>query len=264
MTDPIVRFYGRNPDSGPKHLDTRFMHAHRHEMAVPLPPKVDLSDRLLPALDQGELGSCELNAAAKLLEFHYPGFAASRLQMYYDVRTKEGTVTEDAGCETRDVFSMLAETGAMPEDAWPYDIAKFTEAPPPWPHRKKIKSSSRLMDAHEVLACLASGFPLILGFQVPKSFEAPEIARTGVLRSPQQAEPTIGGHGVIVVAYDMNFRQSAVFKASGVDPTLMQDHAIGILNSWGPWGYRKTGIFWMSLRYAVDQSTGADLWTGRI
>ena len=238
------------------------MRARRHEMAVQLPPKVDLSSKVLPALDQGQLGSCELNAAAKLLEFLYPGFAASRLQMYYDVRTIEGTVGEDSGCQTRDVFQMLQNTGAMPEDAWPYDVSKFTEAPPPWPNRKKIKSFSRLMTAQEVLACLASGFPLVLGFEVPTSFDDPDIAKSGVLRSPQQAEPTIGGHGVLVVGYDLHFRDSAVFKASGIDPALMQDHALLILNSWNGWGYDNTGLFWLSLRYAVDQSTGADLWDG--
>jgi C1A family cysteine protease len=260
---PSGRHLGRKPDSGPKHLDTRFMHAHRHEMAVQWPPKVDLSAKLLPALDQGQLGSCELNAAAKLLGFLYPGFEASRLQMYYDVRTIEGTVSEDSGCQTRDVFQMLQDTGAMPEEAWPYDVSKFTEAPPPWPNRKKIKSASRLMNAKEVLSCLASGFPLILGFEVPASFDDPDIAKSGVLRFPQKAEPTIGGHGVCVCGYDLHFRDSDVFKASGIDPALMSDHALLILNSWsGDWGLG--GAFWLSLIYAVDQSTGADLWTGRI
>lgn len=208
--------------------------------------------------------SCELNAAAKLLEFLYPGYVASRLQMYYDVRKIEGTIGEDSGCETRDVFQMLQTTGAITENRWPYDINTFTtEITRSRSKAKKIRSFSRLMNAGEVLACLASGYPLILGFEVPASFDSEQVAKTGIVPFPQQAGPIVGGHGVLVVGYDMDFKNSAVFKASGLDPMLMSDHAILILNSWGS-GWGLGGAFWMSLIWAVDNSTGNDLWTARI
>lgn len=264
IVTPSGKYLGRKPDKGNRHRDRRFMLMHEPEMRKSLPPSVNLSENLMPPLDQGRLGSCELNAASKLLEFLYPGFIASRLQLYYDVRSLEGDVDQDSGCETRDVFNIMQNIGALPETDWPYDVSRFTDVPPPRVKTKKIKSYSRLESAPEVLACLASGFPLILGFEVPASFDDDQVASTGVLPSPDKAEPFIGGHGVLVVGYDLNFKQSAAFKASGMDPTLMTDHALLILNSWGQWGLNGTGLFYMALRYAVDQSTGADLWTARL
>jgi C1A family cysteine protease len=68
---------------------------------------------------------------------------------------------------------------------------------------------------------------------------------------------------MLVVGYDLKFRSSAAFKRSGVDPTLVSDHALLVRNSWGAdWGLQ--GHLWMPLSYAVNPSTGGDAWTGRL
>jgi C1A family cysteine protease len=128
----------------------------------------------------------------------------------------------------------------------------------------KLKSYSRLTTAQEYLQCLANGFPFLVGFQVPASFDENQIAQTGIMLSPDIAEPEIGGHDVLAVGYDLKFRESQVVQDAGIDPSLVSEHALLIRNSWGTgWGYGE-GHFWMPLRYAIDVSTSADAWTGRI
>ncbi len=262
---PSGRFLGRKPDT-PDQRDHLFRKVHAHLMAAPLAPRTDnikTFPQFLPPLDQGQAGSCGPNAFARWIKQFHPEFDCSRLELYWQVRLLEGTTGEDAGVETRDLFKAAQQTGVIPETDWPYDISKLTEEPPDYPavDRTKIISYSRLTSAMDVLACLSSGRTGVLGFEVPASFDDPEIASKGVLRYPQKAEPKIGGHDVHFVDYDLNFRKSAVFRASGVDPALMTDHALLIENSWGVWGLG--GFFWIALPWVIDASTGADLWTGK-
>lgn len=260
---PNGRFLGRNPDTGHKHLQSRFMHVHRDLMAKPYPPSIDLAPKFPAPFDQGQLGSCGPNSGIGLAAYYNPGFMGSRLQLYYEVRKKEGTVGEDSGVMTQDVIERLCSVGVGPESAWPYDITKFNDAPPDMPPsqiRKLSGTPAIIMSALEAIQALANGAPFILGFEVPTSLDGDQIAETGIMMSPELAEPVIGGHDVCAVGYDLNFRSSEVVQKSSIDPSLVSDHALKIRNSWGSdWG--DVGHFWMPLRYAVDMSTGADLWT---
>ena len=268
---PNGRYLGRKPDS-PDPRDRRFLIAHPEAVATPLPPSVDLRNRLPACFDQGNLGSCTANAGAGLMSFLFPAKPAfSRLQIYYDTRDLEGDIADDSGGETRDVMKALQQDGAAPESEWPYDVAKFADPLSAQvvadATQSKLGQYSRLSTENEFLLCLASEFPYLLGFECPDYIDSDAIAAHGVFWLPGTVNPTfVGGHDVLIVGYDLHFKSNPDFLASGVDPTLVQDEALMVRNSWGTsWGIPdKPGHFWMPMSWASNTSTGGDSWTGRL
>lgn len=236
------------------------------------PAKVDLRDMLPPAFDQGEEGSCGPNSAAAFMGFFYPEIAQlggfSRQQIYYSVRQLEQTVGEDAGVETKDLFAILKEVGAAPESLWGYTPSNFKAAPPPGvllaAEGYKISSYSQLTAEEDFLDCLAEGFPFILGFECYESIDDDSLARTGVMPRPNlRSERDVGGHDVLVVGYDTNFLESADYRNTAINRSLVNNTALLIRNSWGiDWGIN--GHFWMPIDYASNAQTGGDCWTGRV
>lgn len=268
-TAPSGRRLGRKPDSSDPR-DKKFLSVHPKAATIPLPPAVDLRHPIAPCFDQGDLGSCGAQAGAALMSYLYPevrgGF--SRLQLYYDVRKMEKSISEDSGVETRDVLKAMAEVGVVPETRWPYDVKKFTQAPPAEtysdPNVKKISSYSRLVSGSNYLQCLASGYPFLLGVELHESFDSDQTDKTGIMPIPGKDENAIGGHDVLVVGYILNFKSDPLFLKSGVDPALVSDEMLIVRNSWGTdWSHYYRGNFFMPLQYALDKVTGNDAWTGR-
>ena len=76
---------------------------------VGLPSRVDLRPLCPPVYDQGQLGSCGLNAYAGAYDLvrkqsGLPYIYLSRLFAYYQVREIEGTLDEDSGVRLQDVI----------------------------------------------------------------------------------------------------------------------------------------------------------------
>lgn len=249
--------------------DHLFKMAHAPALLASVPPRVSLRDALPPVFDQADMQACGPNCAAAVMGFFYPVKPMfSRLQIYYGARAIEGTVGEDAGVETRDLFRVMQVTGVAPEILWPYQKAKLTQAPPQSVYdeaQQTIASFSRLEAEADYLACLAAGFPIVLGIEIFESIDSVNIARSGVMPMPDPArEQIIGGHDVTVIGYDLDFKNSQVFKRSNVDPALVSDHALEIRNSWGS-GWGDAGHCWMPMNYATEISTlGNDAWTARL
>lgn len=187
---------------------------HRDLVADPagvkILPEVDPRNELPPVYDQGQLGSCTANAVAAAIEYDARlggrdiGGTPSRLDIYWQERQLEHEPAgQDTGAYGRDGFRAAHGTGTIPEKAWPYDVAKFSTAPPHLvAQRHKIgayKSVLRLTSAFKQV--LSNRQTIAFGFTVYESFEGADVAKTGLVPVPTKAEQVLGGHEMLLVGY---------------------------------------------------------------
>lgn len=230
--------------------------------------RVDLRSQCPAIYDQGQIGSCTANAIAAAIEFDMlkqavKAFTPSRLFIYFNERSIEGTVGSDAGAFIRDGIKSVASLGDCPETDWPYDDTPADPATGVFPtgaraairppqscfddavKHKAVTYMSVDQNLADMKGCLSSGSPFVFGFTVYPSFESDDVARSGVVPMPGANEATIGGHAVLAVGYD--------------DETTR----FIIRNSWGPnWG--ENGYCYMPYAYLLDNNLSDDFWTIRI
>lgn len=231
-----------------------------HFYAVPpsvlmvLPASVDLRPDCCPVMDQSSLGSCTSNAIAAALEFDQKkqGLTESRpsrLFIYYNERSMEGTVSSDSGAMIRDGIKSVNRQGTCPESMWPYDISQFTIKPPVLCYQTALQhravSYQRVTRSlAQMKGCLAAGYPFVLGFTVYESFESDQVAQTGIVPMPSHNEQVLGGHAVLCVGYDD------------------AQQRFYVQNSWGiNWGIE--GFFTMPYAYLLSSKLSGDFWTIR-
>jgi len=228
-----------------------FMYSAPENVLVALPKKVNLTSKMPPVYDQGQLGSCTANAIGAAFEYEQlkqkqKDFMPSRLFIYYNERAIEGTVDSDSGAMIRDGIKSVAKLGVCPEDTWPYDIAHFTEKPPKKAYTEATKHQVLvyrrvIANLHQMQGCLASGYPFVFGFTVYESFMTPEVAATGEVPLPPRSEQVLGGHAVLAVGYE--------------DAT----QRFIVRNSWGK-GWGNKGYCTMPYSYLTDPSLARDFW----
>jgi C1A family cysteine protease len=238
-------------------------------LAAPLPAIpaiVDLSSGFPPVFDQGDIGSCTGNGCAaaydylELLEqrqklpvtaaheeFQGAYDNASRLFIYYNERALEGTVSQDAGAEIRDGIKVLNQTGVCRESVWPYGdpnvFVKPSDAAYAEAALHKIVNYQRLESLDDVRHCIASGYPVVIGFSVYTQFESDEMAATGELQLPGPSDQLLGGHCVVI---------------SGYNDTASR---VRCRNSWGTgWGIGGSGYFHMPYAYLTNPDLSSDWW----
>jgi C1A family cysteine protease len=246
-------WYGWVPDL-PDHRD--LVYSAPVTTLKTLPPRANLTPQCPAVYDQGQLGSCTANAIGGAIEFEQikqkltSVFVPSRLFVYFNERTMEGTVDSDSGAQIRDGIKSVAKQGVCPEKMWPYVIAKFRTPPPKKTYVEALKHRvilyQRLVPIlNQLRGCLASGYPFVFGFTVYESFESDAVAKSGHLGMPGPKESSLGGHAVMAVGYD-DSRQWFVVR-----------------NSWGPnWGLK--GYFTIPYGYLTDSQLSDDFWTIRL
>lgn len=231
----------------------------------PRPKSADLSDKLPPAYDQGQLGTCTANAIAAAIQYarrvHSKvsdfDFIPSRLFIYYQQRSVEGSLPLDAGGQLRDGIASVAQVGVCSEADWPYDYvaadpsshlfpssARAVRPPPPRIIEEAAKyrtiSYEPLSQELSVLeSCIAGGYPFVFGFNVFAEFNE----GTRVLRYPvrNQATAALWGHAVLATGYDQSKR---TFR---------------VRNSWGPTA-NDHGYFDMDYDYLLNSACAANFW----
>jgi C1A family cysteine protease len=217
-----------------------------------LPAQLSLRDQCPKDLyDQGQLGSCTANAIGAAFEFDLlkqkvTDYMPSRLFIYYNERTMEGTVDSDSGAMIRDGIKSVSKQGVCPEDSWKYDITQFAEKPPENCYTeamaRRVTSYQRVPRVlNQMKGCLANGLPFVFGFSVYESFESAEVAKTGTVPMPSSGESLLGGHAVLAVGYD--------------DAT----QRFLVRNSWGE-GWGNGGYFTLPYAYLTDRSLASDFW----
>jgi C1A family cysteine protease len=248
-----VQRHGWRPDT-PDHRDYTFS-VPEHIASAPLPVKVDLRPKMPSIDDQLELGACTGNAIASAYEFDLikqsvTDFAPSRLFIYYNERVMEGTVGQDAGAEIRDGIKSIGQQGVCTEKTWAYNIAKFASKPSKKAYtealgHKALTYARVAQTLTDMKGCLASGYPIIMGFSVYDSFESQQAADTGIVQLPSKSEQMVGGHAIVVVGYD-DVSQRWIVR-----------------NSWGS-GWGMLGYFTVPYAYFTDPNLASDLWTIRV
>jgi C1A family cysteine protease len=238
-------------------FDARDFQYKATKASAKLPTKVDLSQTTyIPAIfDQGQLGSCTANAVANAYLFTRnkegktdSSYVPSRLFIYYNERAADGTVSEDAGSSLRCSVSVVSKQGACHEVLCPYQIKSFAKKPSTKAYADGLNyqalTYSRLTNAlTSTKACLAAGYPFIMGIDVYENFESDATATTGIVTMP--TGKLLGGHAVMCVGYDDTKK---LFK---------------VMNSWGDsWGDH--GYFYLPYAYVTSTKLTSDIWTLRI
>jgi C1A family cysteine protease len=227
-------------------------HIMPYPLRVFVPDSVDLRPHCSPIYDQGQLGSCSANAIGGALDFmHHMAdgtfFGPSRLFIYFNERTLEGTIPDDAGACLRDGIKSVNAQGACTETTWPYDVTQFAVTPP---QSAYIEAQNFQAISYRrvplflpmVKSALAVGLPVVIGIQIYDSFESDAVAQTGNVPMPDtQAEQLLGGHAVCIVGYD--------------DAT----QTFLVRNSWGAaWG--DAGHFHLPYAFVANPTLTSDAW----
>jgi len=219
-----------------------------------LPESVDLRGSA-PIYNQKSLNSCSANAIAAAIRFDHLRSAApnplnpSRLFLYYNERSMEGSIAKNVPVSLRDGYKTLARVGICGEEHWPYKVGHFAKQPPShcYTHamgHRAIVYMRLKQNLSDIRRCLAAGYPFTLGISVYPSFEAAKTKHTGEVPMPKRGEKMIGGHAVLAVGYDDRAR-----------------HAI-VQNSWGRrWG--AGGYCFIPYDFLLHEDHAWDLWTVR-
>ena len=215
--------------------------------APKIPANVDLRSKMPPIIDQGQLGSCSACAFAGSYGFVKQGFIGSPLFCYYNERVvgKYG-VNIDSGSTLSVGVASLKQYGMCLESLWPYDITKFADKPSTNAYNdaviRKIKTANKVsVNVNSMKNILASGLPIVVGFEVYTSFMSATVARTGVVPQPGAREQLLGGHAVVVVGYN-----------DSTSRFLCR-------NSWGTsWG--SSGYFTIPYTYLGSSKYAGDFW----
>lgn len=235
--------------------------------AAELPSSIDLTPFFPRVIDQGPLRSCTAATAAALVSYfqrqaHGRTFEGSVLFLYKVTRNLLG-VQGDAGAFLRTSMQALRLFGIVPEERWPYAIARVDVEPLQFHYvfagNYKAKTYYRLDlpgVSHDALlarvrANLAARLPSMFGlFTFPSSGFG--IA-TGELPLPARGERPELSHALVAVGYD-DEREIR----NPIDGVVTRG-ALRIRNSWGPqWG--DGGYGWLPYAYVLGGFT-SDWWS---
>lgn len=238
-----IHKYGLKPDL-PDQRDHLYSAPH-----TIIKDEVDLRPHSLNLYDQKSCGSCTGHGIVEAFEVlrnlnNLPNELFSRLQVYYDEREVEGTVTSDAGASIRDGIKNLITIGVAHENLWPYDVTKVYDKPTPDVYvdakNNLISSYKRIINVAGVKAALSDNHPVVAGIAVYESFESEDVASTGIIPMPKANESMLGGHCILILGY--------------------KDNSFICQNSWGPsWGDK--GFFYLPEAYVANTDLTSDLWT---
>jgi|SRR5579875_1024346 len=195
--------------------------------------------------DSGQEASVVGEALATALEMQikrnlHQDVNISARYIYYAARQVTGTTNSDSGASIRDAIGVLAKQGAVEESVWPYKAGEFASKPPAAVEtatRWLIAQAKSLSGLDEIKSALVEDGPVVVGISM---YQDGIMSRTGVIPLPSKGAQVIGGHAIVIVAYD---EQRKIFK---------------FVNDWGMgWGDR--GYGYISDEYIKAYS--ADSWS---
>lgn len=210
---PILRSYGAKPSP----FDPRDFRYSRLSTPQARPSKGSAAKPGEPVFNQGDEGSCVINAMAGAIEHLIPGFVLSRSYSYYKTRVAQHDVHQDDGCDPRTALETLRKHGSPPEKDWAYDglepdKSKFFAKVPP--HNVNLEAKKLVLEEYQalgqtagmlndILDCIGNkGLPVMIGIAVYSSFEGDTVAQTGKVPLPGRNEQMLGYHETLAEEYD--------------------------------------------------------------
>lgn len=199
--------------------------------------------------DVGSEGSAVGQALATAMETQikrtlHKDVNISARYIYYAARQVEGTTSVDAGATIKDAIGVLREQGAVEESVWPYKAGEYRAKPPAavaTATRWQITQVRPLKGLDEIKSALATDGPVVAGIEVyQEAVSSPETGKTGLFQLPQKGSQAVGGHAVVLVAYDDQKKQ---FK---------------FVNDWGS-GWGDQGYGYLPEQYIKEHSS--DCWS---
>lgn len=229
-----VRLGGYIRDTAPRHE----IELISHRSTTQLPEQVDLRAWCSAIENQGDLASCTANAAVGALEYlrgrgELTPIDYSRLFVYYNTRRLRGDLYTDSGATLSECMAALLAYGTPPEELWPYSDTQRWKDLPSSDIYQRAKLDLTLQFAQvsgeaAIRSALAASMPVCFGIFLPDGAYG-SAAMTGLMgRSAEMnwASPTISGHAMLLVGYD-----------------LLRQHYI-VRNSWGS-GYGDRGYIYI-------------------
>ncbi len=184
----------------------------------PRTERVDLSGLCTPVEDQGTIGSCSANAILGAVEYFIRRSSGevvdlSRLFLYYNSRRMCDLEAVDSGATMEHAMAAYMAHGAVLEETWPYDHARWNMKPPEHLYAESLALSHYGMGALQFgrvepnnirKALLAAGYPVIFGMGVPDHLMMQVGAQTGYMPAPENGkwEDPSGGHAMLIVGFD--------------------------------------------------------------
>lgn len=176
-----------------------------------IPTLIDYTDKLLPIRNQGREGSSVGFAVAAALEYQIfkqfgEKISISPRFIYYFAR-KHGKfpIEQDHGARIRDAIEVLIETGAIAEEAWPYEPGNFSEMPPRTieiVRHYRVVGRRPVYNALSLRKALETFGPVPGGITMYDSWSHSHVGQSGRIPMPTKNSTQIGAHALCFVGYD--------------------------------------------------------------
>ena len=171
---------------------------------------IDYSPFIRSIRDAGPEGSVVGQALATAMEMQikrtlHQDVSISARFIYNSTRLAEGTPDSDSGAEIKDAIGVAAKQGAVEASVWPYKPGDFAAKPPAAvanAARWQIKDARPLVGLDEIKQALVTDGPVVAGIKVYREGLSLQTAKNGVIPLPQKGSKIIGGHAIVLVAYD--------------------------------------------------------------
>jgi C1A family cysteine protease len=219
-----------------------------------IPASASLRSKWAPIRDQGDRGTCVLNAVLECAGYLYTRagradpFLSRRFLDYHTHLTEGIPPEEDSGCQIRDAVRTFRRVGSCLEVTWPYVLDEhYADPPTSGATTEALEHQAvtyyRCPSLRSIKASLAQGYAVVGGFTVFESMLTDKVTETGDIPFPAEGDPDVGGHAVAFVGYRDD------------------DCTLQLANSWGStWG--DGGFGTLPMRYFAEGLL-TDCWTLR-
>jgi hypothetical protein len=195
---------------------------------------IDYSQFVRGIRDGGQEGSVVGQALATAMEMQikrtlHQDVSISARFIYNSTRLAEGTASTDSGAQIKDAIDLLTKQGTVEESVWPYKPGDFAAKPPAAAERAarwQITDVRPLKGLNEIKRAMATDGPVVAGIEVYQEAMSSQAAKTGIFPLPQKGSQIVGGHAIVLVAYD---DQRKLFKFANDWGTGWGDHGYGYL-----------------------------------